>query len=746
MLWHVWLGISLLLGSTCIYAETVTLNPSKDNSLFESADGNLSNGQGKYLFAGKTRNGAIRRALLAFPIADAIPTGATINSVTLSLHMSQSVAGTETVQVHRMERDWGESSSSALGEEGSGTKAEKGDATWLHTYFDEETWQQNGGDFVATASANQAIGVEGETYSWASTSTLVADVQHWLDAPDSNFGWILIGNEASNRTAKRFNSREFTNVSLRPQLVVEFTATSTPKPLDNPFPQTIAQGGVHIHLKPLAEGMVAPNFGTAAPGDPDHLYVGDQTGTLWRINLTTGEKIVFADLSDTLITLGISGAGSYDERGFLGFAFHPNYADNGLLYTYSSEPATANADFPLENADHDSVVKVWQVTQPKNLDSRPADPRVLLRIAQPQFNHNGGGMVFDAKGLLYIALGDGGGADDPYANGQNLQTPWGSILRIDPLGNNSRNKQYGIPNDNPFVNQTDAVAEIFAYGLRNPFRLSVDRTTNTLYAADVGQNKVEEINRIIAGGNYGWALKEGPFVFESNGDAAGFVTNAVLNDDKLIDPVAAYDHDEGISIIGGFVYRGRHTSSLLTGSYIFADYAKTANRDGRLFYWREGNDIQELQLLERDSVGLFIMGFAEDADGGLYVLGNTSGNTSGNTGQVLRLLPESSIDLTEGVLRVAAVEINQQLYQVDLRLTNPDALTFDVLMDSLRQLPTTYLDDCTDGFFYTTTKIVRLPSITVRIGDAVTRYEARLQLLETQTGLQLKLLDTTLLE
>ena len=745
MLWRM-LVLSLLLGNA--YAETVTLNPNKDNTLFESTEGTLSNGQGSYLFVGKTARGATRRALLAFPVAEAVPAGATITQVTLSLHMSQSVAGAETVSVHRLQRDWGESTSDAAGQEGRGVAAETGDATWIHTRFDTENWQQAGGDFVATASASQSIAGEGVTYNWESTPALVADVQQWLDTPETNFGWILLGNETSNRNAKRFNSREFTDVSLRPQLVVEFTTGSTPTtptPLTNPFPEPISQGDLRVSLKPLAEGMVAPNFGTFAPGDAAHLYISDQTGILWRIALSNGEKIVFADLSDALVPLGISGAGSYDERGLLGFAFHPNYAENGLLYTYTSEPATDNADFPVANADHDSVVKVWEVAQPQDPAARPANPRVILRIAQPQFNHNGGGMLFDANGLLYIGLGDGGGSDDVNASGQNLQTPLGTILRIDPLGNNSRNQQYGIPSDNPFINTPNALPEIFAYGLRNPFRISLDSTTGELYAADVGQHQVEELNRIVAGGNYGWALKEGPFAFDANGEGRGFVTNAPVEDTSLIDPVAAYDHDEGISIIGGFVYRGRHAPSPLFGSYIFGDYAKTFNNDGRLFYWQAGADIQELQLVDREALGLFVLGFAEDATGGLYVLGNTTGNTHDETGQVWRLMPDSSLDLAAGVLRVAVVNIAGQANQVDLRLTNAESLTFEVLLDSLQLLPNTYLNTSSDGQFDAATGIVNLPSITVRTGETLTRYAARLQLQETATGLQLQVLEAELL-
>src|SRR5690606_36388080 len=198
--------------------------------------------------------------------------------------------------------------------------------------------------------------------------------------------------------------------------------------------------------------------------------------------------------------------------------FHPDYQTNGLLYTYTSEPAAADApaDFstlPEGTApDHQSVVTEWRVPAPADPASTPdpASARVLLRIDQPQFNHNGGALVFDADGLLLVALGDGGNADDQGAghveggNGQSLANPLGAILRLDPLGTDSANGQYGIPPTNPFFGRTDVAQEIYAYGFRNPFRISIDSATQTLWAADAGQNDIEEVNQVTAGGNYGW--------------------------------------------------------------------------------------------------------------------------------------------------------------------------------------------------------------------------------------------------
>ncbi len=733
-----WAIILSALFTSSVFADTLILNPSKDNSLYESETGHLSNGQGQYLFVGKTSSGSIRRAVLAFPVTEKLPKGATIDAVRLRLHLSKTIAAPSALSLHRLEQDWGEGSSKAGGQEGGGADAKIGDSTWIHSQFSNTLWQQAGGDFVTRASASQTPDTPNNSYTWGSTPELLADVQQWIAQPETNFGWIIIGDESQNLTAKRFNSREFADSALQPQLEIEYHGGEPiVNPITDPFPEPIATGDLHFSLKPLADNMVAPNFGTFAPGDNAHLYVSDQPGILWRINLDSGEKIAFADFSSDLITLN----NSYDERGFLGFAFHPNYADNGLLYTYTSDPAQASADFALDKADHDSVIKVWQL-EPQNPDAHPAQAQELLRIAQPARNHNGGGMVFDAQGLLYIALGDGGGADDAYGNGQNLQTPLGSILRIDPLGSNSNNGRYGIPSDNPFINQTDVVPEIFAYGLRNPFRLSIDKVSGDIYAADVGQHQIEEVNKITAGGNYGWPLKEGSFAFDANGSGRGFVTDAQLDDQSLIDPVAAYDHDEGISIIGGFVQNLAQPSPA-NGYYLFADYAKNFKNGGRLFAWRAGEAIQSLSFLDREHLGLLVLGFAEDAQGNLYVLGNDTGNTTDKSGVVWRLVPESHLDLDRQKLHMHYLEIGNQAYQLDLALVNTQPIRFQVLLDSLIQLPSSYVATTSDASFNPETQILQLPSLSVKVDAGIERYRVVLRL--EGADLQLQLLEAALL-
>ncbi len=448
--------------------------------------------------------------------------------------------------------------------------------------------------------------------------------------------------------------------------------SATAAELENPIPGSIEPGAM-IKLELVASGLVAPNWATAAPGDDDRLFVADQTGILWVIELESGEMSVFADLSALLVPLGVAGPGTFDERGFIGLAFHPHYQDNGLLYTYTSQPVDGEPDFPVPlgaPANNHAVISEWHVPDPGDAASvvDPASQRVVMRIADPQFNHNGGALNFGKDMQLYIAMGDGGAADDqgpghsPVGNGQDRSNLFGKILRIDPLGDNAPNGQYGIPADNPFVpggpqavggeaGCADGVCdEIYAYGFRNPFRFSFDSASGDMYVADVGQNDIEELDVVKAGGNYGWPVKEGSFCFDANGTDRGFVT-----DDKpcaneppmLMDPVAEYDHDEGISIIGGFVYRGNHVPELMN-RYVFGDYNRNfGGNNGRLFYLDKRNivrghhakqsSISELRVYGQDGLGMSLLGFGTDAMGEIYVLANMTGVPSGETGVVMRI-------------------------------------------------------------------------------------------------------------
>jgi hypothetical protein len=284
----------------------------------------------------------------------------------------------------------------------------------------------------------------------------------------------------------------------------------------------------------------------------------------------------------------------------------------------------------------------------------PTSARELMRIDQPRFNHNAGALAFGPDGHLYVALGDGGGADDPDGNGQDPGTPLGALLRIDPQGASSGNGRYGIPPDNPFVGQAGALGEVFAYGFRNPFRFSFDRATGELWVGDVGQNAIEEVDRVLPGGNYGWNAKEGSFLFDPNGGGPGFVTvqQPIAG---LIDPVAEYDHDEGTAVIGGFVHRGAGMPSL-AGRYLFGDSFHGPSGGGRLLYLDDGV-VREPLLEGRAGLGLVLLGFGEDAAGELYALGNQTGTPFGTTGVVLRLAQPTAYALASGDLAVPRVRL-----------------------------------------------------------------------------------------
>jgi glucose/arabinose dehydrogenase len=338
---------------------------------------------------------------------------------------------------------------------------------------------------------------------------------------------------------------------------------------------------------------------------------------------------------------------------------------------------------PGTTADHQDVIAEWRVPNPSNPASvvDPLSRRELMRIDHPQFNHNAGDLNFGPDQQLYITDGDGGGADDQDmqihpappdrvvghqvdGNGQKLNAPLGKVLRIDPLGNNSANGQYGIPADNPFFGMAGALGEIYAFGFRNPFRFSFDSATGDLYLGDVGQNDIEEVNIVVSGGNYGWNCREGTFFFDPRGFEPG---SGMANPDDpgrpgcdvpTIDPIAQYDtHNEGHSVIGGFVYHGSRIPQL-RGRYVFGDFSRDfVNRvgtNGRLFYLQQkqnpderSRDIKEFRLVGQDRLGLALFGFGQDHSGELYVLGNATGipfpdRTTGQpTGVVQRIAPRN---------------------------------------------------------------------------------------------------------
>ena len=435
----------------------------------------------------------------------------------------------------------------------------------------------------------------------------------------------------------------------------------------------IATGNIAILLQPIATGMAAPDYAISPPGDTNRLFVVEQNGLLRIIQngvLLPGSAL---DISG-LISTSLLPTNPNDERGFLGLAFHPGFnnpASPGFktLYTFNSQLLGTGPTYIAPNAasqGYKTAVNEWKISNANSNVVDPASVREIISFGKNANNHNGGTIAFGPDGYMYLALGDGGNANDvgashiePGGNAQNLATPLGKMLRFDPINPAlnptspdpiSANGQYRIPTTNLFQGPGQ-VPEIYAYGLRNPYRFAFDRANGELILADVGQGNIEEIDRITLGGNYGWAIKEGDFLFNrTNGPAGNAGTIGIPPGNRspgipagLIDPIVGtsgtleYDHNDGISITGGFVYRGTAIPELF-GKYVFGDLAirnAPPRVDGRLFYADlQTGLIKEFRLPQFVTGllpnGLTVHGFGEDADGELYALvTNTPANGAG---------------------------------------------------------------------------------------------------------------------
>lgn len=413
-----------------------------------------------------------------------------------------------------------------------------------------------------------------------------------------------------------------------------------------------------IDLQLVAEGFAAP-LGVVMPEDETkRLFVIDQPGIIWIID-KKGNRLAtpFLDISSRLVALNLNG----DERGLLGLAFHPRFKHNGKFYVYYSAPRRPGGPTPTTLWNNLSRLSEFTVSGGNPDLADPASERVVLEFDDPQGNHNGGTIAFGPEdGYLYMAVGDGGGANDinvghvpdwylPNAggNGQDIEANlFGSILRIDVNGT-----PYGIPPGNPFVGKA-GLDEIYAYGLRNPYRFSIDMEgAHDLIAGDVGQLMFEEINVIKKGGNYGWNVKEGLACFNAAAATTPFA-NCPSVDDKgvpLTDPVIVQNNfrnpagGKNIAIIGGNVYRGSDVHAL-RGKYVFASYSQSqTTMNGELFMATPAGSgpwaYEEISLKSfPNDVGALIKGFGQDRKGEVYVTTSRVFGPTGNTGKVWRLV------------------------------------------------------------------------------------------------------------
>jgi glucose/arabinose dehydrogenase len=333
----------------------------------------------------------------------------------------------------------------------------------------------------------------------------------------------------------------------------------------------------------VQEGLQSPLFVTHAGDGSGRLFVVEQAGTIRVIDRGIMQEKPFLDLRDRVSTKG-------NEQGLLGLAFHPDHRRNGRLFVN------------YNRRDDGATVLAEYSRQSQGLQVSTATERILMVVSQPYLNHNGGMVAFGQDGYLYVGRGDGGSRGDPQNRAQDPHEWLGKILRIDV----DRGRPYAIPGDNPYVNGGGR-PEVFALGVRNPWRFSFDRETGMFWLADVGQHKWEEVDLVIAGGNYGWRIMEGTHCYNPDHDC---------NPEGLIFPLAEYGHEQGrCSITGGYVYRGQAMPAL-RGTYLFGDYCS-----GELFAIsssanRKASTVPRVLM----HTGYRISSFGEDEAGEFYVV------------------------------------------------------------------------------------------------------------------------------
>ncbi|MEX2619419.1 MAG: PQQ-dependent sugar dehydrogenase [Egibacteraceae bacterium] len=410
--------------------------------------------------------------------------------------------------------------------------------------------------------------------------------------------------------------------------------------------------GPTVGLELVAAGLSAPVQVLSPPDGSGRLFIVDQVG---RIRVVSANGVLreapFLDLRDRMVAL----RPDFDERGALGLAFHPDYAANGRLFVYYSAPLRPEGP---AGWDHTSHISEFTVSDDPDIADGGSE-RVVLQVDQPQANHNGGQVMFGpTDGHLYISLGDGGGGSDSgtghtpaIGNAQDTTNVLGAILRIDIDGA----EPYAIPEDNPFVGR-EGRDEIFAYGLRNPYRFTFDPGGDgALLAGDAGQALWEEVSVVVNGGNYGWNITEGTHCFDPDAPTQSPEDCPATGPggDALIDPVIEYANSRqpggvGAVIVGGHVYRGSDVPHL-QGQYVFGDWsASSAEPDGTLLVAEPAGaglwPIREIAVEDAAGgrLGHYVLGFGQDTDGEVYVLSSDRAAPSGDTGRVYRLTAADS--------------------------------------------------------------------------------------------------------
>jgi glucose/arabinose dehydrogenase len=431
--------------------------------------------------------------------------------------------------------------------------------------------------------------------------------------------------------------------------------SNTPPPVDTTILPAKTPG-----LQLIADSMVAPIVVSESPDGSKRLFVADQIGKIWIIG-ADGKKRAnpFIDITSKMVTI----SPSYDERGLLGLAFHPDFKANGKFYLFYTAPPRAGtpAPGPLGAGwNNTTTISEFKVLAGNANQADISSERILLQDNHPYLNHNAGTLAFGADGFLYISIGDGGNSDDVgnghvpdwYAvnaggNGQdNYANLMGDILRIDVNGS-----PYNIPPDNPFVG-TAAKPEIYAFGFRNPFRFSFDMGgSHQLIAGDEGQSLYEEIDLVTKGGNYGWNVKEGTHCFSTDNDLTERPSCPMTDSagKPLIDPVIELVNlanpkgsGVGIAIIGGFVYRGSALPPL-AGKYIFGMLSADGKATGTVYsadMMPGGSWPNKLLAINGypANLGTYLKSFGQDQSGEIYLLTSDQVGPQGNTGKVYKMI------------------------------------------------------------------------------------------------------------
>lgn len=398
-----------------------------------------------------------------------------------------------------------------------------------------------------------------------------------------------------------------------------------------PLPQVQLQQvfpGLKMPAHPawLSENIpVRPVWMNEAPDGSGRFFVVVQTGSIWIVKKGSdgGDAKEFLNIEDRQPTID-------NEDGLLSLAFSPGFKTNGLFYVYYNQKNPADQRTQPQNYPIRSVISEFKVSAADPDKADLASERILLQVQQPFSNHKGGELCFGPDGYLYLGLGDGGLANDPFNSGQSTTTLLAKILRLDVntrgtgVGANGRRGplQYGIPSDNPFVGKPELArvgvrGEIYAYGLRNPWRFSFDRQTGDLWAGDVGQDLWEEVDLIVKGGNYGWSVREAAHPFKPTPDGAQYIEPVIEYAHRANQQAQGMfpDHATGLSVTGGYVYRGKKYPAL-DGVYIYADYASG-------YIWGLRYDYAAKKLTDHGVLlhqPKNVCSFAEDLDGEVYAL------------------------------------------------------------------------------------------------------------------------------